>query len=59
MREENADYYLRRFVAEVHAAGVANCPAAARAHREMATQYLMRVRPPMAVSERPELETRT
>ena len=56
MREENAEYYLRRFVAEVQAAGVANCPEAARAHREMATQYLMRVRPPPVVCERPELK---
>lgn len=52
MREQNANYLLRRFTEELLAAERATCPQAARVHRELANRYLMQIEPPMVVSER-------
>lgn len=52
MREDNADYYLRRFTEELRAAERATCARAASAHRELANHYLMKIEVPMVEAER-------
>lgn len=52
MREENAEYLMRRFTEELRAAERASCPKAARVHRELANRYLMQIEPPTVIEER-------